>query len=298
MALFSVVQERRSGRREFVQRAGEFRQRLDTVEREWAAALEREVAARHSLSPDAAELVRRARTANPRLWERRLTDPDFLELRVGTASRPAEARVDLRPGGAAELQQEAERRLAVNDQVTVPVCVPLARTGALGVSGSPDAVHSAAQWLAVQAATLRSPADLAIAAALSSEAAESWRWLKWLPHTRPEQSPLGLAGLAADRNSTGRLLEAVTSLLRTRSTAMRDASTWAPRPGVLLVVDERAGVPRSACTELLSRGPAVGSTRSGWDGRSATCLASAGRSLRSIRRKAPLDSRTPRAVPP
>ena len=57
------------------------------------AALLAEQALRRAHSPDLAELLVTVTTPRSRLWERRRTDRDFLDLRVGTADAPAHVRV-------------------------------------------------------------------------------------------------------------------------------------------------------------------------------------------------------------
>jgi S-DNA-T family DNA segregation ATPase FtsK/SpoIIIE len=103
----------------------------------------------------------------------------------------------------------------------------------------------------LQAATLHSPRDLVIAAAL--DGTEGWDWLKWLPHAWARQAPRA-ASLGADRPSAR---EVVQSVLRIRAERRAEAQTLLSTsdavftPFVLLVIDEHAAPERPLVAELL-----------------------------------------------
>ena len=105
MALFSHVEGRRSGSRRHDGEVVDFRRDVAELGEQLRAARLAETEERRAASPDVATLRRWATTLDPRLWERRPRDPDFLELRVGTADVLATARVELAPGGAQDLRE-------------------------------------------------------------------------------------------------------------------------------------------------------------------------------------------------
>ena len=92
MALFSHVEGRRSGSRRHEGEVVDFRRDVAELGEQLRAARLTETEERRAASPDVATLRRWATTLDPRLWERRPRDPDFLELRVGTADVLATAR--------------------------------------------------------------------------------------------------------------------------------------------------------------------------------------------------------------
>src|SRR5262249_20193560 len=158
----------------------------------------RELDARRSAAPSAAELLRRARTLDPSLWERRPDDSDFLAARVGTADRPALLAVKLAGGGHPGLREEATSLADWYAEVpAVPVQVNLAEHGAVGVCGSPERVDALARWLLAEAASHHAPRDLAIAAALGDDRAAGLDFLQWLPHVQVSPGGLALGPLAA-----------------------------------------------------------------------------------------------------
>ena len=127
------------------------------------------------------------------LWERRAADRDFLEVRLGRGSvphsRPLRLDIGDDPLAEREVDLEDEARLVVrrwkrvND---VPVVIDLARVRTLSIVGDAEAGRALGRALVAQLAALRAPGDLRIIAAHQPEAAEDWRWLKWLPHARAE----------------------------------------------------------------------------------------------------------------
>ena len=173
------------------------------VERAAVEALARERAAGRATYPDPAALLLRAAGPRRGLWERRPGDPDFLDLRVGTADLPSQ--VVLEDPTAPEHRRETALRIADH-----PVTVPLGRLGVVGVAAGTavgeagdgvadsDLTRVLGCWLVAQAAVLHSPSDLTIYLFTDSSAAQSWRWMRWLPHCRPPGGPVGAVLVGAD----------------------------------------------------------------------------------------------------
>ncbi len=135
-------------------------------------------------------------------WERRRTDPDFAWVRIGLGKVAAARPVRLGDHGPAvaepdpELASAADRVVAGTAMIPLaPVSLPLARLGVLAVvAPGPTAITGAramvAAWLA-SLAGLHAPGDLRIAGLFPEEMADSWDWLKWLPHCRALQGGEG-----------------------------------------------------------------------------------------------------------
>jgi S-DNA-T family DNA segregation ATPase FtsK/SpoIIIE len=263
MAAGSYVEDRRGGKRHFGERSAAFRGQLADVERRLKDEVEREAAHARTASPATSLLVRRAHDLLPELWERRDDDVDFLALRVGTATRPASARVELGPGGAESLRQEALGRLArLGALDSVPVTVPLREVGGLGVVGGAAGVDALVRSLAVQAATLHSPRDLVVVAAVSSDAATKWDWLMWLPHARTRSVDLTHT-LAVGSRSVSSLVEELAALVRERRRVRvrgSAVSTVRRMQHVIAFVDENAISDRVPLAQLLADAPEAGVT--------------------------------------
>lgn len=140
---------------------------------------------RRFVQPDIAQLRSWAELANPRLWERRRSDDDFLTLSVGYADVVA----PLTPAGpGSESFHEALELLAEpRPLATVPLLAALgSRHQAIGIVGPAPLRRAVARSLVLQAATLHGPADLEMAIICDDDRVNDWDFLKWLPHLRKD----------------------------------------------------------------------------------------------------------------
>ncbi len=233
---------------------------------------EQERAARVYLGPDPGELLLIAGAATgeaapePRLWERRLTDDDFLDLRVGAGNLPAASQAHVpptTPGGSVDrrLYRMAAEYATLRQ---VPICVPLGSLGSLGIAGPRTTVTALARAIVWQAAVMHAPADLRLAALVSPEAADQWEWLRWLPHTMPlgNDSAPGARMLAGTPATAARLAsDLLDQLSQRRELVARSAAATLPAPRVLMLVDG-ASLPQTypAIVEILRHGAPLGMT--------------------------------------
>ncbi|MFV2212889.1 FtsK/SpoIIIE domain-containing protein [Actinomadura sp. LOL_016] len=242
--------------REYQDKAGRFDGELDRLRR----ADEDE---RRALHPDPAEVLLTATGPRRRLWERRRDDPDVLHLRVGLADLPA--RVELVDGGP----REDAPGVAVPMARQVPVALPLADVGVLGVTGPRPASRALARWLVAQAAALHSPRDLAIVV-LSAEpdAAEEWNWVRWLPHCAPREDEDCAALVGTDQSSIAhRITELAMRVTERRRATQAESHLLGGRAkpsdavpyNILIVLDGARALRRvPGMPMLLSRGAEYG----------------------------------------
>ncbi|MEU3078028.1 type VII secretion protein EccCa [Streptomyces laurentii] len=125
-----------------------------------------------------------------RIWERRIGDADFAQVRVGLGSQqlatpliaPETAPVDeLEPLTAGAMQQFLTAHGTLDG---LPMAISLRAFYHLTVGGDPDAARSTARAMIGGLAALHSPEDMVIALATGDAAAASWDWAKWLPHVQ------------------------------------------------------------------------------------------------------------------
>lgn len=129
---------------------------------------------RRAAQPDPALVLRRARRTDPRLWERRRTDTDALQVAVGLADLP------WRPPTPA------------TDEVTlpmVPVVVDLRHERGIGVVGDDDFTVALGCAVTTSLAVTTGPADLDVVVVAEPDRAHAWEWTKWLPHVRASGAP-------------------------------------------------------------------------------------------------------------
>lgn len=256
MMLATFVEERRSGKTSFKRKSREFQAALAQVDAELGEAESREADRQRRAAPPAAELLERARGGSDSLWERGPDDHDFLHLRIGSGRQPSGLQLRLESGGSEMLRKQAEDVAARHATVSaVPVLISVADAGVIGVSGPRGSVDSLARFFLGQAATLHSPRELVLCAAVADES--DWSWLKWLPHSHSDSSPLLSAHLAAGEQASRDLMDSLQQLLGDRKAQMRErpgSDGSRQRPFVVVLVDESVAPERSRLTELLTEG--------------------------------------------
>ncbi len=128
-----------------------------------------------------------------RFWERRRTDEDFLQVRLGLGSQPlcCQVRLDLGNAPGAEYNYEPDllayaRSIAAQyDHLeSAPITISLNAIGVLAINGQRAATRALLRSMLAQIVTFHAPDDVRIAAYFPATAAAEWGWLKWLPHAR------------------------------------------------------------------------------------------------------------------
>ncbi len=254
MLLSTFIGDRSSGRKEHAEARGRFEQELARLEQQLEHRRREEIVERRAIAPDAGELAVRARRLLPELWERRPGDGDFLDVRLGVADQPSIVQVGFGQGGDPDLRGLVEQLAAAYREVpAVPVRAQLGEVGAIGLAGDETAAQSLARWIVVQLATLHSPRDVVIAAALSPRRAQSWGWLGWLPHTTSAGSPLSGAHVVDGETAAHDLVKRIATLARERreEDAARIGARRRRRIAVVLLVDEDVAPDRTTVDELL-----------------------------------------------
>ncbi|MFE0424016.1 type VII secretion protein EccCa, partial [Streptomyces sp. NPDC058953] len=139
-----------------------------------------------------------------RVWERRIGDADFGQVRIGLGSQqlatpvmaPETAPVDdLEPLTASAMRQFLTAHSTLDG---LPLAVSLRAFYHLTVSGHADSVRSTARSMIASLTSLHSPDDLVVVVAANRDSVERWEWAKWLPHLQ--------AGGEGDGAGTRRLI--------------------------------------------------------------------------------------------
>ena len=255
LAVTSTVTDRRSGKGRYREQMAAYRAALAGAEVDVAAAVQDEAIVRRSRHPDPAAV--RATVSGPRrrLWERRRSDEDFLELRVGLATLPSNVQRSSASPYATDLDPL--------EVAAVPCVVPLTETAVMGIAGAPTAAAGLARWLVGQAVSLSGPADLrlVVLAGESPGAEQRWGWTRWLPHVAPggpgESASLGTTA-ATIETRTRELVELIDQRQRVRD-SHRSRLGELPWPSVLVVLDPAHDLRRvPGIDTVLQRGPSVG----------------------------------------
>jgi S-DNA-T family DNA segregation ATPase FtsK/SpoIIIE len=157
---------------------------------------------RTAVDPDMEAVLARACGRDPRLWERRPDDADFLCARLGTGCLPSTVTVSATHPDLPDPRLAEAHALEVEyaNVPQVPVTVNL-RDGPLGIAGPSQERIALARALICHIAAHHAPTEVYLLALHSSEAIAGWRWLRWLPHTHALDNDLAFPTLAADEAS-------------------------------------------------------------------------------------------------
>ncbi|MEV4629393.1 FtsK/SpoIIIE domain-containing protein [Micromonospora sp. NPDC049523] len=242
------VSSRRQGRASYRGRVAEYEAKKSRVAAEAQEALAAERLARRYGSPDPAAVLLTCVGPQRRLWERRRSDPDFLELRAGTADLPSEVVLT-------DPAQDEHRREVRWSALDVPATVAVRRHGVVGVAGG-ELARTTARWMLAQAAALHSPEDLQIYLLSGAGDNDGWAWTRWLPHLSPRDGQDTLVTVGADTQTLARRVAELVALISARTVESRSDGAFRD----VLVVLDGARKLRSlpGVTQILREGPAVG----------------------------------------
>jgi S-DNA-T family DNA segregation ATPase FtsK/SpoIIIE len=225
-------------RRDYIRYLAQLRGRVRT-------ALDAQRRAAHWIHPDPRALWSMA--LGYRLWERRLAQDDFGEIRIGIGTQRSTLTLlppDTKPIEDLEpLAAHALRRFlrAYSTLPNAPIAVYLRGFGQIQLGGDEDAVLGMARAVLGQLATAHAPGDVRIALCASDDRLGRWDWLKWLPHNQDPESR-DAAGtrrlVAGDIGEVESLLGGPSFTGRPRFEA--DTPVTASEPYAVIVVD---GVP-------------------------------------------------------
>jgi S-DNA-T family DNA segregation ATPase FtsK/SpoIIIE len=195
------------------QHARQYREKMTKLTDRLAAVRAADEARRREDAMDPAQILLTATGPRRRLWERRADDADTLRMRIGLFDGPAAIELVREKGSA----QDSELP-PVPVSFSVPVSLPLAQLGVVGLAGPAAASRALARWLVAQAAVLHSPRDLVIVVLTAEpEAGQYWNWVRWLPHCAPRGNEDCIALVGTDPDSAARrvseLLAEVTARL-------------------------------------------------------------------------------------
>ncbi len=196
--------------------------------------------------------------ASQRLWERRITEDDFAEVRVASGAQRLAVKIitpetkpveDLEPMTAIALRRFVRAHTTVPK---LPIALSLRAFSRVVLRGHPEACADLARSVLCQVATFHSPDDLLIAVVAAPERMARWDWVKWLPHA---QYPGRTDAAGAVRLSFTHLLELEELLgdeLSGRPRHSPDARPLTTAPHLVVLLD---GGEVSPTCQLLGVGP-------------------------------------------
>lgn len=207
------------------------------------------------IDPDLATLLSRAKSRDPRLWERRPEDADFMNVRLGIGTLPSSVAVSAphpdMPDPRLSQAHAMETEYAVVPHV--PVTISL-RVGPLGIAGQLSHRSGIARALICNLVVHHSPDEVHLLAVYSPDRTDEWEWLKWLPHTHALDDEGGRHYLANDSLVAQEVMKGLLEELHRRQNQLyaaqhgERAPSW---PWLVLIVENLALVHNDPAIHLL-----------------------------------------------
>lgn len=132
-------------------------------------------------------VINRERT----LWERAITDDDFMKLRIGKGDVETSFQIKFQDNvlklHSDDLESQSEN-LGKGSQIIegTPILCDLKNDLSVGIVGERENVVNIARNIIVQATTTHSYKDLKIVTVFSKKEQKQWDFVKWLPHSFDE----------------------------------------------------------------------------------------------------------------
>jgi DNA segregation ATPase FtsK/SpoIIIE-like protein len=190
--------------------------------------------------------VLRTMVRTTRLWERRVKDEDFGEVRIAVgdqqlamrltpvSSKPVE---DLEPLCAHALRRFIRAYSTVPGQ---PIALYLRSWSRVLVHGDHDAARGMLRAALAQLALFHPPEELWIAVCAADEVRAEWEWVKWLPHNQHPQETDGAGPLRMVASAFTDLEDQLGSEFSERPAFDPDAVPGRDEPLVVVIVDGAA----------------------------------------------------------
>ena len=185
-----------------------------------------------------------------RMWERRVADADFCQVRIGVGAQRLATRLvppQIAPVRRLDPVTVTAMRRFLRTHSTVPdspMTIELQGLAAVSVGGDTKHTRALLRAMICQLAVLHSPSLLVIAGVIADRNRVHWDWLKWLPHN---QHPYASDQLGAARMVFSSLAEAKRALA---SLTVGDATV--PPYRVVVVDNDSVGTTESTIASTTS----------------------------------------------
>nr|WP_267880664.1 type VII secretion protein EccCa [Nocardiopsis alba] len=209
------------------------------------------------------ELLTEPSRSRARRWERRASDPDFLEVRAGVGTRPLSRRLQLKVDTSNPLvvydpvcQGAAEQLIDLYADVPeMPLVIPLRQHGVISIVGDRTAGRGLARALVAQMATFHSPHDLRVGVVRDKKLRAQWEWLKWLPHNTFDEAKDGPFPARFVSVNSMQMAEMMAEEIESRTVDLQRRRNKAPGPGTRRLVVILDGEHQSTLSGLQAEPP-------------------------------------------
>ncbi len=173
-------------------------------------------------NPNPTSCVSFAINKDRRLWERSMTDQDFLAVRLGTGTIPASLTAKYKQAEVVINESDldiAAKQVAENSQFirNAPILCSLKQNKMIGITGERLIEEQLVRNIIVEIATAHSYDEVKVVCFASEEKIHSWNWLRWLPHCSDDQKTVRY--IFSNIDDAEKTLDSINDILNRRSVA-------------------------------------------------------------------------------
>lgn len=223
MSVFNYRKQTREYDSNCSKTVAEFKAKLLDAEEKLKKFNARQITVMNAEMPEIPRLLNAAEKRNSMLWNRRTTDPDFLNVRlgIGKIATQADVRLDV-PASVMESDYAKESR-ALKDKYAyvenAPICCNLQNSHITGIVGIPSDTNRLIRNMLIQLTASHCYTDLRIVYLGSNP---EMAWVSKLPHVN------GFA--ASTREEADMILESVLPILKEREKELSARNTYGKTP--------------------------------------------------------------------
>ncbi len=196
--------------------------RIDAVAQQQRTILTRE-------NPSPQDCIRITEEMRRNLWERMISDRDFLDVRLGMGyeelcvdvkTRTAEGTVQMEEDEIKELSEQLIEETRIVDNV--PSRISFIQNNTIGIIGDRQKVIKQVKNMIVALTTSHCFQEVRLIGIFDEEERQQWESLKWLPHVWDEEKQFRY--LAFDRESTHNICDVFDEVLKERERELSKSS--------------------------------------------------------------------------
>lgn len=189
------------------------------------------------------------------LWERTLSDCDFMSIRVGSGSLPLAVSIKTPKLGFSLnddpfLRDPHKIKEECKQVDGVPILCDLKNYPSCGVVGTSSHVSSLVRSMIINAITHHGYDELKIVATFRNEHYDSWSWMRWLPHILDESG--NQRYIAFGRDDTNQLLDKLLPVLKSRQEMGKNYDGNSKQgPYYLFIIEDTSAVGAHPISKIL-----------------------------------------------
>lgn len=159
------------------------------------------------------------------LFERDVKDDDFLSIRIGTGSIPANCKIKYKPLDFQDKEDELANipemiAMRYKNIINSPISSQFGKSNGVGVIGNHEKLYEFLKNITIDVAVRHFYKDVKMIYIFDSKDSEKFEWLRWLKHVTNDE--IDVRNLVYDDESNSVILEYIYSILSAREQAIND----------------------------------------------------------------------------